>query len=364
MPSSRKSICFFPGRESTYVRNRVLLNGLKQAGLIVYDCSVPQKNLKRYWLGFFRFLKYKSKSDIIFIGFYGQFLVPLVRVFTRKKIIFDTFLSTYQTLAFDRQSIKPNGIIASMVKWIEKLSCQCADICLLDTEQHIQYFLKHYQLPRKKFIRSWLGAEVPPPGISAHSFPDKEVSAGADEFLVHFHGEFQALHGTKFIVEAAHQLPDIKFRMIGGGALWPECHNLALKLKLRNIEFIPPVRFDQIPAYMAKASVCLGIFGETEKTRLVIPFKVYEALALGKPVITADTPAIRELLTHGEDAFFCNPADPASLAAAILTLKNDPDLTQKIGRNGKDSFLKHCSPERIGGHIKDIIQDLCQNHDS
>jgi len=37
-------VCYFPGRESSYVRNRVLINGMRNAGLKVYDCSYHKKN--------------------------------------------------------------------------------------------------------------------------------------------------------------------------------------------------------------------------------------------------------------------------------------------------------------------------------
>ncbi|MGH9986490.1 MAG: glycosyltransferase, partial [Nitrososphaeraceae archaeon] len=106
-------VCFFPGRESSYARSRVLLTGLRAAGLIVHDCSSAKKNRLRYLISVVRFLRSKHKCDIIIVGYFGQFLVPIVRLFTRKKIVFDTFLSAYQTLAFDRKVINPKGIGAA-----------------------------------------------------------------------------------------------------------------------------------------------------------------------------------------------------------------------------------------------------------
>jgi glycosyltransferase involved in cell wall biosynthesis len=297
-----------------------------------------------------RFLRSKRECDIIFVGFFGQFLVPIVRLFTKKKIVFDTFLSAYQTLAFDRKVISPNGIAAAIIKFVEKLSCQIADVCLLDTEEHIGYFVKEYHLDRSKFHRSFLGAESP-----------EALTAWAqrtNEPIVHFHGEFQALHGVKFIIEAAKRLPEIKFRMIGSGRELEACIAYCKTLKAENVEFIPMVPFETVKSYIKEATICLGIFGETEKAQLVIPIKVYEALAMGKPVITSNTPAMRELLTHREDVFLCNPADSDDLARAIGTLLTDMDLRNKIATNGHRTFSERCSPKIIGQNIANLCEEI------
>jgi len=343
-------VCFFPGRESSYVRSRVLIKGLREAGLMVYDCSHPARNSFRYLIGFVRFLTFKNRSDIIFVGFFGQFLVPLVRLFTRKRIIFDTFLSAYQTLAFDRQSISPRGFRAAIIKTIERLACQQANLCLLDTNQHIEYFVKQYRLDRDRFRRSFLGADD---SISVELTSNSETNP-----IIQFHGEFQALHGVKYIVGAAELLPDVKFRLIGAGKELKPCIDYSRERAINNVEFIPSVPHNQIPQYISTATICLGIFGDTEKTQLVIPFKVYEALALRKAVITADTPAIRELLTHGKDVFLCKTATSDHLAWAIRILLADDDLRNKIAANGHQTYLRKCTPQKIGREIASLCGDL------
>ena len=80
--------------------------------------------------------------------------------------------------------------------------------------------------------------------------------------------------------------------MIGSGRELEACILHSKTLKAQNIEFIPMCRFETVKSYIKEATICLGIFGETQKAQLVIPIKVYEALAMGKPVITANTPAI------------------------------------------------------------------------
>ena len=107
---------------------------------------------------------------------------------------------------------------------------------------------------------------------------------------------------------------------------------------------------------IAKSDIVMGLFGNTPKTPLVIPNKVYEALAMRKPVITADTPAIRELFDDN-DMFLVPAADPKELARAVLELKNNQDLMTKLAENGYNKFLKFASPYILGGQLKDIATE-------
>lgn len=340
-------ICYFPGRETNYARNRVLLKGMREAGLVVYDCSYPKRNFLRYVAGFVKFLCFKARCDIIFVGFLGQFLVPLVKLFTKKVVVFDALISIYQTLAFDRRAIPPSGLLARLARFADRFSCQLADKVFLDTQQHIDYFVAQFRLDKNKFSRIFVGSE--------DSVMHPRQRSDSSDFIVHFHGEFQSLHGTEHIMEAARLLPDIKFQLIGKGSALKKCVEMAKHYNLNNVTFIPPIPYEQLPEYMAKASVCLGIFGETQKAQLVIPHKVYEALAMAKPLITADTPAARELLTHKMNAFLCEAANPRRLAEAILELKGNPSLCSQIAENGYKLFQEKCSPLRIGRQISEIV---------
>lgn len=275
-------------------------------------------------------------------------MVPFIRLFTRKKILFDAFLSIYQTLAFDRKSIHPHGILAKIAKYFERSSCRLADKVFLDTEQHINFFVKEYNLDETKFHRLLVGSD------DTVMYP--QYNTDRTDFIVHFHGEFQALHGAEYIVEAARLLPNIKFQMIGKGKNLKTCLKKANAYGITNITFIPPVPYSKLPEHMAKSSVCLGLFGDTPKTQLVIPHKVYEALAMGKPIITAETPAIKELLEHEKNVILCQAANPKNLAEAIMRLKDDNKLRQRIAESGYKIFKEKCAPRILGQQILQIAE--------
>ncbi|MFC1576784.1 glycosyltransferase family 4 protein [Candidatus Omnitrophota bacterium] len=343
-------ICYFPGRERSYSRTRVFIMAMRSAGIDCLDCSSDDKGFMRYIFGFFKFLSNKGRSDLICVGFLGYFIIFAVKLFTGKKVILDAFVSIHRTMVEDRQKIRPGGLLAKTAKFIDKTACKLADKVFVDTEQDIIYFTENYGLSRDHFCRLYASAD------DSVMYP-----RGAQEgegFSVEFHGEFQKLHGVKYIVEAAALLPDVRFNLIGGGIEHGFCMKRARELNLQNISFKPWVEYARIPEYMSRASVCLGIFGDTPKTNMVIPIKVYEALAMKKPVITADTPAARELLADGESAILCGAGNPEMLAEAIVRLKKDPALRDKIAENGHQLFKEKCSPSAIGKKILAVAQGV------
>jgi glycosyltransferase involved in cell wall biosynthesis len=84
----------------------------------------------------------------------------------------------------------------------------------------------------------------------------------------------------------------------------------------------------------------------------VIPNKVFQALACGTPVVTADTPATRELLRDGESALLVPPGDPAALVDAIRR------VAPAIGEGGLAAYREHASEAVLGARWRDLIQSL------
>jgi glycosyltransferase involved in cell wall biosynthesis len=109
---------------------------------------------------------------------------------------------------------------------------------------------------------------------------------------------------------------------------------------------------------LAEADICLGVFGGTAKATRVIPSKVYDALAAGRPIITADTPAARELLTHGDDAWLCPANDAAALADAISTLARDETLRLRLAAGARRIYETWCAPEVIGRDVLARLEGL------
>jgi glycosyltransferase involved in cell wall biosynthesis len=286
----------------------------------------------------------------MFVGYIGQFdvfLARLLKIFHRKPIVFDAFYSLYDTMVKDRGLFPDRSFAARLLRWIDRYSVKCSDLALLDTDEHIKYFCDEFKLEKERFLSVPLGVD------QANFFPRPEPADDNALEVVNY-SSYIPLHGLDVILKAAEILrgeSDIRFTLIGKGQLYPEIRALAEKLGLKNVSFIEWLSHKELVAKAAQADLLLGIFGVTEKASRVIPYKAYEALALGRPLITGESVAARELLVDGEHCLFSKMGDGASLAEKILLLKKDPALRRKLATGGRKIFDEKCTWESIGGSI-------------
>ena len=415
-PTPRGRVCFFGTYERDYPRNRTLAEGLKRAGWQVLECHVPLWEKERDKTGRYLgpislvlravelklaclklLLKYVftvGRYDVMLVGYIGHFDMPLAWLLTRfprRPLVFSPLISLYDTLVNDRRSIADGTFMSRFLRWLDRQTCAKADLVLLDTEAHIDYFVEEFNLPRKRFARVFVGAVEPdaPEGGSGEDAPEggsgedvygytPAVGTPAEDtpavgtpavgalsgdtpFRVMFVGKFIPLHGLPFMLEAANRLqdvPDIEFHFVGSGQLTDEIHETARRLNLENVRFTDWIPYEQLHRFLQGWGVCLGIFGTSDKAVRVIPGKVFVALSAGKAVITADSPAIRELLTDGESAVLCRRGDPEALAGAIRRLHGDRELLHRIAEGGSHVFRDHASTEQVGQSASAVLDKL------
>ena len=330
-------ICYIAGREDEYSRTHIVLQTLRENGHAVVPILPPNKSFKHYPGLLLKFLKTHRECDLIVVGFYGHLLMPFVWLLARKPILFDALVSTYFVMR-DRLDLKGFSLKAKIFFLLDKMVMAMADKIVMETNDHIIERHEEFGTPRERFTRIFLPADD-------NVLQPRQYSRTDGAFLVHFHGEFARFHGVKYIVEAARLLADenVRFQIIGTGQDHAECVALAHKYGLTNCNFIDRVPYAKLAHYMAKADVCLGIFGDTKRTLHELTNKVIEAMAMGRPIITTDNAPVRELLHHEESAFLIPPADPQALAKAIRTLKNNPSHCQQLGKNAYAVYCDKCS---------------------
>ncbi|MBA2476000.1 MAG: glycosyltransferase family 4 protein, partial [Actinobacteria bacterium] len=168
-----------------------------------------------------------------------------------------------------------------------------------------------------------------------------------------FVGKLIPLHGLETILAAARLAPDVPLRLVGSGQLAG-----LLARRPANVEWVPWVAYEGLADELRRSACALGIFGTTEKAARVIPNKAFQALACGTPLVTADTPAARELLVDGESALLVPPGDAEALAAAIRRLTSESELARRLGEGGHEAYLERASEQVLGRRWRSLLEAL------
>jgi glycosyltransferase involved in cell wall biosynthesis len=353
-----------------YPVNLVLLRGLRAAGGDLVECR------EELWQGFLHralgrgvaawlrlalraILRYAKlvwrygrcgQHDVVIVGYPGYLdivIVRLLNIFSRRLLVLVSFLSLYDTAVLDRGQGKKDRLRARFLYAIDRLAFASADWVLVDTKCLAAYYAELFDLPLSKFRKSLVGNV-----FDVFSPSDFTRSNGA--FRVLFFGTYVPLQGAEYIIAAAECLrdEDVEFEMIGSGQHYEAVHRRAAESRLKKVHFVDEwYSVEQLAERMRRADVCLGIFGTTPKAARVIPYKVFGALALRRPVITRDSPAIRELLVGGESAQLCRAGDGRALADAVEMLRGDGQLAARLAEGGYECYRRHASSEAIGSDL-------------
>ena len=113
-----------------------------------------------------------------------------------------------------------------------------------------------------------------------------------------------------------------RWSLLGDGPSKPECQRAARALP--NVVFEARLPYAALPARIHRADILLGVFGATQKAGRVIPNKVFQALASGRPVVTRVSEAYPAAARESEAVAWVPAGDPRALADAVAAWASDP----------------------------------------
>jgi glycosyltransferase involved in cell wall biosynthesis len=187
-----------------------------------------------------------------------------------------------------------------------------------------------------------------PAGVNLDDYKDKsyrkkirkQYKVKDDETLLFFMGWLYDFSGMKEVCEELvknrRKYPKIKVMIVGEGDLYPHLKKLqgSNKESKKQIILTGKVPFDDIPRYLSAADICLLPAYKNEIMKNIVPIKLYEYLAAGKPVIATRLKGIVKEFGEGNGIVYI--AGPQRILNKVPNLVlNYEDL-----RNKGISFVK------------------------
>jgi hypothetical protein len=256
----------------------------------------------------------RSGFDVVIVGYPGHFDVPRARRVARKRrLVFDAVLSLEDELVEVRRRFRPRSTAATVLRAVDSRALRLPDLVVCGTRAEAAYL---EQLGARHTAVIFLGA-------------DEEIFCETWSPVHPFSALYVADASRRVVESAAELVPEVPVRIVDPGEI-PSAD--------RGIAF-------------AHAGIVFGSFRESR----AIPPVVFEALATGAPVITADTAAARELLDDGVSALLVPPDDAPALAAALQRLATDPGLRTAIAAEGLRVYAARASRRVLGDRWREAL---------
>jgi glycosyltransferase involved in cell wall biosynthesis len=375
-PANPLRVCYFGTYRAAYTRNQIVIKGLMaQPDVVVYVCHATlwqgiedrvaqasggwrRPSFWRRVAGAYRQLIRAHGQipdyDVMLIGYPGQLDAVLGRRLARARrrpVALDILMSLH-LVAEERGLTAAHPNTGRLLFNLERSGLRQPDLLIAENPEYGGYIAAKYRLPVERF-------RYVPHGADEAVFHPRPLSPPDDQFRVTYHGGYLPSHGMDAILGAAavlRDLPEVQFHFYGSGPEKARIVGQAEALALPNVTFHGFVSQDELLDSLAQAHVCLGVFGTTRQAQFTVQNKVWEGLAMGRPVVSGDSPTIRAALKDRQEVYLIERNSPQALASSLCELRDNPQLREQIAAAGHRCYLAGNSTAAIGRQMKEALE--------
>ncbi len=251
------------------------------------------------------------------------------------------------------------------VKIIEKYNLSKASLIVVVSNELRQQLLAK-KIPQKKIVCYPNGVD---PGVFTPDIDGLDVRKSfglTDEIVFGFIGSFGQWHGTDIMARAivtfykAHpeNKGKVKFLLIGDGLMMKEVKTILSELSNPEDVILPgTIAQNLAPTYLAACDVLVSPHkSNPDGTKFFgSPTKLFEYMAMGKPIIASSLEQIDEILSHKNTAYMVHPDDPSQLAEAFKELSTNLPTYKNMGELARKDVLKKFTWEI---HVDEFVKPL------
>ena len=174
--------------------------------------------------------------------------------------------------------------------------------------------------------------------------PRSSAKAEGDRFVVMYHGSLVERNGLDLAVEALARvretIPTAELRIYGHATPFLERIMELGRKKNVNIRYLGPKRLEDLVLEIEGCDVGVIPNHRNVFTEINTPTRIFEYLALGKPVIAPRTPGIQDYFSP-ESLLFFEPGDPEELARKVEYVFSHPREAIEVAERGQQVYLAH-----------------------
>ncbi|WP_437830172.1 glycosyltransferase family 4 protein [Sorangium sp. So ce1153] len=194
---------------------------------------------------------------------------------------------------------------------------------------------------------------------SSRATPLRAELGFGDRLVVAYVGTHGMAHGLSAVLDVAHGLrdrEDIRFLFVGDGAERASLQARARELGLSGVTFLGARPRDAMNEVYATADICLVPLRKTELFQTVIPSKIFEILAMERPIVISVDGEARSIVEEAQAGLFAPPEDVAAMTRAILELAADPDRRRRMGEAGRAYVTRSFDRDTLACDYAEVLE--------
>ena len=333
-----------------YIRNTSINNFLKKEydlKEVGYKGNFIIKNLKLLKIFFLKF-------DCIFINWNtwsSFFTIKFINLFKNKPIIYDAYTLIYEDYLDSRLS--KNYLLKFLYKNVEKIIFKSCYAVVTDTILHQKKILGLTQ--QKKKILTFNVAQ------KNLEMTNKKILNSKIQ-LIHA-GANRKLHNISKMIHLVHRLPDnlknkIFFTIISND-YFNEYRKLIIKLRCeKNIKIINHLKYNRYLKIINESDICMGLFGNTEKSQNIISNFIVTSANLGKVIITKNTRAAKIYLNNNNGILLLKKPEHLNFSKFIRKYTSSAKFRNKLQKRSKKNFLENFEIQKNLKKLKLFLKEV------
>jgi glycosyltransferase involved in cell wall biosynthesis len=271
-----------------------------------------------------------SGAAVIVVAEFSLPFVPIAWCIARARrarLVVDGFVGRHETVIGDWAPDAVRSPRSAVARSVDRAAVTLADLTLIDTEVRAEQLRAAYRLSESRVLAVGVGAPS-----WATCAPERIRRRRGAPLQVLYYGWYIPLHGVPTIIRAlAATTADVELTLVGeaahqGGV--SDVRELARRLGVEaRCRFVDSaVDTEELARMSTRADVVLGVFGGSVKAAGVVPNKVWQGLAMGRVVVTRQTPALAALSEAVPEGQLVTvpPEAPDALARALDSLARSP----------------------------------------
>ncbi len=280
-------------------------------------------------------------------------------VFRRKPAIFSIY-DVYPDVGIHLGIFRHKPVIAAVAA-LERFCLNRSRIVRIISES-FKPAIQRFGVPESKIalIYDWVDTELIRPMPRDNEFA--RTNDLSNYFVIQYAGNLGLSQGLELVLTTAKQLcsyPDILFEFVGDGTGREKLVAEARKHHGKNIRFLPFQPRELLPEVLASADISLVILKHGVGINS-LPNKTLSILASSRPLLASVDQGCEtyNLVQRAKAGLCVQPEDPAQLAEAILTLKQNEQLREQMGKNGREWAVLHHSPQMAAQKFEAIFYSI------